>query len=158
MLPAFDSHVAWDLGATIRAQCQRTQSLPAAISIVHANSQLLFFARTGPGTTPNEMEWVKRNEATVKQWGVSTLHLKLEDQEVITYTPNEPRREYALVDRKVDWLHGGGFPVRVRNVEGAVGVIVVSGLKGEDNHAAIVGGIQEYLARDRPTRFTAELD
>jgi uncharacterized protein (UPF0303 family) len=42
-----------------------------------------------------------------------------------------------------------GFPVRVRNVEGVVGVIVVSGLKLEDDHDVIVEGIQEYLARNR---------
>ena len=155
MLPAFDSHVAWDLGTTIRAHCQRTQSLPVAISIVRASSQLLFFTRTGLGTIPDEMQWVKRNEATVQQWGVSTLRLKLEVQKDnwILSTSNEPKGKYELADPNVDCCHGGGFPVRVRNVEGAVGVIVVSGLKGEDNHAIIVAGIQEYLARDRPTRL-----
>ncbi|KAK4936150.1 hypothetical protein LTR28_010215, partial [Elasticomyces elasticus] len=42
-------------------------------------------------------------------------------------------------------IHGGGFPVKVRGVEGVVAVIVVSGLKQEQDHGIIVHTIKEYL-------------
>lgn len=42
-------------------------------------------------------------------------------------------------------IHGGGFPVRVRGVDGAVGVVVVSGLKQEDDHQVIVDVVQDFI-------------
>lgn len=42
-------------------------------------------------------------------------------------------------------IHGGGWPVRVQGVEGVVAVIVVSGLKQEQDHAVIVQVVSEYL-------------
>ena len=38
-------------------------------------------------------------------------------------------------------IHGGGVPVRVKGVEGIVGVVVVSGLKQHEDHAVVVEGI-----------------
>lgn len=42
-------------------------------------------------------------------------------------------------------IHGGGWPVRVQGVEGVVAVIVVSGLKQEQDHGVIVQVVSEYL-------------
>lgn len=42
-------------------------------------------------------------------------------------------------------IHGGGFPVRVKGVEGVVGVIVVSGLKQEDDHQVIVEVVKDFI-------------
>lgn len=42
-------------------------------------------------------------------------------------------------------IHGGGFPVRVDSVEGVIGVIVVSGLKQEDDHQVIVEVVNEFI-------------
>lgn len=53
--------------------------------------------------------------------------------------------KFEMADPSTYACHGGGFPVRVKNVEGIVGVIVVSGLKQEDDHGVIVDAIQEYL-------------
>lgn len=39
---------------------------------------------------------------------------------------------------------GGGLPIRVQGVEGTVAVVVVCGLKGEEDHEVIVETIQEY--------------
>lgn len=55
---------------------------------------------------------------------------------------------YEMGDPSIYAMHGGGFPVKVKGVEGIVGVIVVSGLKQEDDHSVIVDGIQEYLAKN----------
>lgn len=42
-------------------------------------------------------------------------------------------------------IHGGGWPVRVRGVEGIVAVVVVSGLKQEQDHGIIVQTVGEML-------------
>ena len=41
-------------------------------------------------------------------------------------------------------IHGGGVPVRVRGVEGVVGVVVVSGLKQQEDHMVVVEGVEEF--------------
>jgi uncharacterized protein (UPF0303 family) len=42
-------------------------------------------------------------------------------------------------------IHGGGVPLRVEGVEGVVGVIVVSGLKQEEDHMVVVEALQMFL-------------
>lgn len=42
-------------------------------------------------------------------------------------------------------IHGGGVPVRVRGVEGVVGIVVVSGLKQEEDHMVVVEAMREYI-------------
>lgn len=55
-------------------------------------------------------------------------------------------RKYALGERAGDYaIHGGGWPVRVRGVEGVVAVVVVSGLKQEQDHGIIVQCVGELL-------------
>lgn len=44
-------------------------------------------------------------------------------------------------------IHGGGYPIRVRGVEGVVAVVVVSGLKQEDDHQVVAETIKEVIAR-----------
>ena len=46
-------------------------------------------------------------------------------------------------------IHGGGFPVRVRSVEGLVGVIVVSGLAQHEDHAVVCEALESYAGSDR---------
>lgn len=151
VLPRFDSDVAWELGTVIRAQCQKHER-PAVVYIAHANSsQLLFFAASRPGTLPDNMHWVKRKEAVVLRWGTSTLRMRMQMESSFSTTDTQMalKAKYEMADPSVYACHGGGFPVRVEGVEGVVGVIVVSGLKQEDDHAVIVEGIREYLGRVR---------
>lgn len=42
-------------------------------------------------------------------------------------------------------IHGGGWPLRVRGVEGIVAVVVVSGLKQEFDHAVIIAVVGAML-------------
>ncbi|KIJ16087.1 hypothetical protein PAXINDRAFT_168686, partial [Paxillus involutus ATCC 200175] len=148
-LPAFDSNVAWDLGNIIRANCIQQFPWPSVIYISHANSsQLLFFATSGPGTLPDNMEWAKRKEAVVRRWGVSTLRMGLEMRQPGKSVQQAVKDTFELEDSSAYCCHAGGFPVKVRGVEGVVGVIVVSGVAKPDEswHNVIVDGIKEYLA------------
>lgn len=45
--------------------------------------------------------------------------------------------------------HGGGFPLRVPNVEPLVGVVVVSGLAQEDDHQVIVDVLRKHIAESK---------
>jgi uncharacterized protein (UPF0303 family) len=40
-------------------------------------------------------------------------------------------------------IHGGAVPVRVRGVEGVVAVVVVSGLKQDEDHMVAIEGLEE---------------
>lgn len=51
------------------------------------------------------------------------------------YGLGEQANEYAI--------HGGAVPIRVTNVEGIVGVCVVSGLKQDEDHMVVVEGLEE---------------
>ena len=43
-------------------------------------------------------------------------------------------------------IHGGGFPIRVKGVEGVVAVIVVSGLAQHEDHQVIIEGLEYFIA------------
>ena len=149
MLPTFNSDVAWELGTIIRTRLQRQYNHPAVVYIAHANSsQLLFFATSRPGTLPDNMLCVKRKEAVVLRWGVSSSHMLAQMKHMMKFNTTQEvlKNTFEVADPSVYAIHGGGFPVRVKNVEGIVGVIVVDGLREEDNHGVIVDCIQEYLA------------
>ena len=58
--------------------------------------------------------------------------------------------KFVLGPRAGDYaIHGGGVPVRVEGVEGVVAVVVVSGLRQEEDHMAAVEAIQAYIKEMR---------
>ncbi|KAH7924766.1 hypothetical protein BV22DRAFT_1195707 [Leucogyrophana mollusca] len=147
-LPSFDADVAWELGSIIRKNVQQNYTRPVVVYIAHANSsQILFFAASGPGSLPDNMFWVKRKEAVVLRWGVSTMRMRLAVTKPGMTTQESLKDKFEMADPSIYALHGGGFPLKVKGVEGLVGVIVVSGLTQEDDHTVIVEGIQQYLAQ-----------
>ena len=44
-------------------------------------------------------------------------------------------------------IHGGGVPVRVKDVEGIIAVVVVSGLKQEEDHMVVVEALKALKAK-----------
>jgi uncharacterized protein (UPF0303 family) len=113
------------------------------VSISHANTNnLLFHATSRPGIQPDNDIWVSRKRKTVLRWGVSTwfMHVKFSGNEA------EFARKYALGTEAGGYaIHGGGMPVRVAGVEGIVGVVVVSGLKQEEDHMVVIEALEEFL-------------
>ncbi|OCK85472.1 hypothetical protein K432DRAFT_377596 [Lepidopterella palustris CBS 459.81] len=140
--PHFTADDAWNLGQALRDRLLEFDS-PAVVNISLANSnQLLFHTVTRSGTQPDNDLWVARKRATVLRWGYSTWYMrnKLGGDEKLfqaKYMLGEKAGQYAI--------HGGGFPIRVHGVEGIVGVIVVSGLKQEQDHQVIVESIARFL-------------
>ncbi|KAL1296720.1 hypothetical protein AAFC00_000191 [Neodothiora populina] len=143
VFPSFDASTAWTLGSLLR---HKLLSFPSAtcISITLANGTPLFFNATKPGTTPDNASWVARKQATVLRFGCSTWFMsrKFEGDE------GAFAAKYGLAGEKAGGyaIHGGGWPVRVKGVEGVVAVVVVSGLKQDQDHMVVVATVREYLA------------
>ncbi|KAK7885752.1 hypothetical protein LTR67_010104 [Exophiala xenobiotica] len=143
ILPHFTADDALEIGLAIRNRLRALTPLSAVVNISLANSNnLLFHAVSRPGVQPDNDVWVSRKRRTVLRWGVSTwfMHNKMHgDEEAFRkkYMLGETAGEYAI--------HGGGVPVRVRGVEGIVGVVVVSGLKQYEDHQLVVEALEEFL-------------
>nr|GAT59210.1 predicted protein [Mycena chlorophos] len=144
---SFTADTAWELGNALRTRLLEFPG-PAVVSISLANNnQMLFYTATRSGTQADNDSWVARKRKTVLRWGHSTWYMRVKfrtrgDEHAETafaqmYVLGETAGQYAI--------HGGGFPVRVKGVEGVVGVIVVSGLKQEEDHQIIVDTLREYL-------------
>lgn len=147
VLPRFNSDDAWTIGNALRSRLVE-HSTPAVISILLASTptpRVLFHTTTHPGTSPDNDVWVARKARTAFRFGVSSYYVGrkfgMNDKtfgEKYGIGPEEVGR-YAI--------HGGAVPVRVKDVEGVVAVIVVSGLSQEEDHGVIVEVLEQYLTR-----------
>jgi uncharacterized protein (UPF0303 family) len=142
LLPHFTSDDAYLLGTAIRARLRALfPTQPAVINIALTNSQqLLYHATSRPGTLPNNDIMVARKRKTVLRWGKSSWYMynKFGGNEATlaqVHRLGESAGSYTLA--------GGAVPVRVRGVEGAVAVCVVSGLSMQEDHQMVVEGIAE---------------
>ncbi|KAH9909695.1 hypothetical protein F4778DRAFT_775610 [Xylariomycetidae sp. FL2044] len=147
IFPSFTASTAWALGTTLRQKLATCfPSKPAVIDISLAWGQhCLFHSVTGPpGTGPDNDSWVARKRNTVLRFGVSSWYMQVKmggDERAFAEKYALERREYAI--------HGGGWPVKVEGVEGVVAVVVVSGLKQEEDHGVVVEGVREVLGEMR---------
>jgi uncharacterized protein (UPF0303 family) len=136
------------------------QRKPALISISLANGLVVFQAATEPGAVPDNEVWVRRKRNTVLRWGVSSWAMRIKTAAGLGGVGVAKAAEieaafvskFALVSGSAGAvadeyaIHGGGYPVRVRGVEGVVAVVVVSGLKQEDDHQVVVEAVRELVA------------
>ncbi|KAM0381271.1 hypothetical protein ACHAPZ_006783 [Fusarium culmorum] len=143
-LTSFTTEDAFELGNLLYARLYpfAVQGKPTVISIALANtSQVIFQTVTGPGTAPDNEQWVRRKRNTVLRFGCSTwfMHNKLKGDEAAFAA------KYAIADsNKGDYaIHGGAIPIRVRGVEGIAAVVVVSGLKQDEDHGVIADVIKK---------------
>ena len=143
ILPHFTADDAYNIGTYLRTRLRDLSENPAVINITLANSNnLLFHACSRSGVLPDNDLWVARKRKTVLRWGTSSwyMHNKMNGDEKAfadKYMLGQTAGEYAI--------HGGGVPVRVKGVEGVVGVIVVSGLKQEEDHMVVLEALQMFL-------------
>lgn len=142
IFPNFTSQTAWTLGSLLRTKLLAfTKPTVIDISLAYGN-HCLFHATTHSGTNIDNDSWVARKRNTVLRFGNSTwyMHNKFAGDEAAFAA------KYTLGTKASDFaIHGGGWPVRVRGVEGIVAVIVVSGLKQEQDHGIIVQTVSELL-------------
>ena len=128
-LDAFTEDTAWELGGRIRALCE-ARKVAVTIEIRRAGHTLFFYAMAG--TTPNNAEWVRRKRNAVELFNRSSYALGL--NYLKEGTSPEQKQGLATLDYAV---HGGGFPIRVKNT-GCVGCVTVSGVPQREDHAIVV--------------------
>ena len=148
-LPHFNANDAFTLGVSIRSRLRELSTKPAVVNIsLVNNNQLLFHAASRSGIVPDNDIWVARKRKTVLRFGVSSwmMHNKMKGDEKAF------AEKFSLGPNAGDYaIHGGGVPVRVHGVEGVVAVVVVSGLKQEEDHQVVIEAMEEFLKSSRPS-------
>jgi uncharacterized protein (UPF0303 family) len=135
---SFDEETAWRLGSYVRTVAiERKLSL---VVDVRRFAQPLFYAAL-PGTTPDNVEWVRRKGNTAARFHRSSYAIGLELEE----------KKSNLLDRYglpvADYAsHGGSFPLRVAGA-GVIGSITVSGLPQREDHQLAVEALCKELGR-----------
>jgi uncharacterized protein (UPF0303 family) len=136
-LPRFDAEVAWSIGQLLVALA-RSEGLAVTVAVSHGE-QLMFHAAL-PGTVADQADWIRRKTATVHRFGHSSYYIGR------SYTDRGARFEdEPHLDPSRYAAHGGAFPVNLVGV-GLVGVIAVSGLPQDQDHALAVRALEAHLA------------
>lgn len=149
VLPRFDTDIAWELGRTIRGLAVK-RGLAVVIDI-RRFGQPLFYAAL-EGTTPDNVEWVRRKNNVVARFHRSSYAVGLKAQlkgETIYEEQGLSLADYCT--------HGGGFPLAVENV-GIIGSVTVSGMPQRADHELVVEALCILLGRDfAALRLAAEV-
>lgn len=141
VLDSFLARDAFTLGLLLHERLsQFAAAKPTVIDIsLCASGHVLFHAVSGSGTAPDNDHWVARKRATVRRFGCSTWAMSCKFAGDAGGEPAFAAKYGLSPDQAAGYaIHGGGVPVYVRGVEGAVAVVVVSGLKQNEDHGVIM--------------------
>ena len=139
VLPRLDAQMAWELGSRLRAMAAE-RGLAVVID-VRRFGQPLFYAAMD-GTTPDNVEWVRRKTNVVARFHSSSYVAGLKEKlknETLTESQGLSIAEYAT--------HGGSFPLRVGGA-GVVGSVTVSGLPQRADHELVVEALCALLGKN----------
>jgi uncharacterized protein (UPF0303 family) len=138
VLPRLDAEMAWQLGSLLRAMAaERTL---AVVIDVRRFGQPLFYAAM-EGTTPDNVEWVRRKSNVVARFHRSSYAVGLREKQK-SQTINESQG-LSLSDFAT---HGGSFPLTVSGA-GVVGSVTVSGLPMRQDHEMVIEALCALLNR-----------
>jgi uncharacterized protein (UPF0303 family) len=136
--PGFDEETAWRLGGRIRALAvARGHGLVVDVRRV---GQPLFYSAL-PGTTPDNVEWVRRKSNVTARFHRSSYAIGREMEGKKSNLQERyglPLTDYAS--------HGGSFPLRVKGA-GFIGSVTVSGLPEREDHQLAVEALCAELGR-----------
>jgi uncharacterized protein (UPF0303 family) len=129
---SFNEEAAWKLGIHLR-DLALARDLKIVIDVRRIGQPLFYTAL--PGTTPDNVEWVRRKSNVTFRFHRSSYAIGLETEE----------KNSTIYDRyglsASDYVsHGGCFPLRVFNA-GIVGAVTVSGLPQREDHELAVEGL-----------------
>ena len=135
----FSPDDAWTLGNRIR---ETALARGAGVAIdISLRDRTLFHAAL-PGTTTDNVEWIRRKRNTVlRLWNASYLvgrKLALSGRDQVE------ARNLSYTDFSV---HGGSFPLFVADL-GCVGAVTVSGVPERIDHAIVADGLASFLGID----------
>ncbi|MGA7622829.1 MAG: heme-degrading domain-containing protein [Candidatus Acidiferrales bacterium] len=132
----FDSEVAWAIGTALKAAAEK-RGIAVAIDI-HLNGHTLF-TYAMRGTTPDNLDWIRRKRNVVLRYHRSSYAVGLTHQRNQTTLQAK-----AGLDIKDYAPHGGCFPINLVGT-GCVGTITVSGLPQREDHNLVVAVLQDHL-------------
>jgi uncharacterized protein (UPF0303 family) len=135
----FDAHAAWSLGMRLREMAV-ARSHPVVVD-VRRFGQPLFYAALD-GTTPDNLEWVRRKSNLVARFHRSSFSIGLKLQQQNT----DLLEKYGI--GSADYAaHGGSFPISVVGA-GVIGSVTVSGLPQRADHELVVEALCGELGRE----------
>jgi uncharacterized protein (UPF0303 family) len=139
VLPKLDADMAWEIGSRLRSMAHE-RGLAVVID-VRRFGQPLFYAAM-EGTTPDNVEWVRRKNNVVARFHHSSYFAGIKEKikgQTLSETQGLPLADYAT--------HGGAFPLRVVGA-GVVGSATVSGLPMREDHELVIEALCAVLGRD----------
>lgn len=125
----FDENVAWRLGCRLREMAV-ARNAPVVIELQRFGQPLFFCAL--PGSTPDNVDWVRRKAKVVARFHRSSYGIGLELLDKNTSLVERfglPLSDFAA--------HGGSFPIALR-ASGVIGSVAVSGLPQRADHELVV--------------------
>jgi uncharacterized protein (UPF0303 family) len=133
-----DAKVAWNLGVRLRTMAEE-RGLAVVID-VRRFGQPLFYAAM-EGTTPDNVEWVRRKSNVVARFHRSSysVGLSLKQKDTTLEANGLATADYAS--------HGGSFPLTVPEA-GVVGSVTVSGLPQRSDHEMVVEALCGLLEKN----------
>lgn len=134
---SLDHDEVWDLG-TLVVGIARARELPIAVA-VDLRGQRAFQSGL-PGSSAENDSWIDRKIRTVRDFNESSFLIGRRI-EARGEAPDE------ALDTSVYAGHGGAFPLRVDGH--LVGILVISGLPQEEDHALAVECVRLFLAARR---------
>ena len=108
---------------------------------VSVNRNPLFF-HTMAGTSPNNVDWIRRKSNLVNRTGHAAFFMHVE-----AVSNGQDFNNLPTFDTKDFATHGGSFPIILKST-GQIGTITVSGLEGADDHAMAVRALKWCLKQD----------
>jgi uncharacterized protein (UPF0303 family) len=139
VLPRLDADMAWEIGSRLRAMA-RERGLPVVIDVRRFGEPLFYAALAG--TTPDNVDWVRRKNNVVARFHHSSYVAGIKERmkgQTLADVQGLPLADYAT--------HGGAFPLRVAGA-GVVGSVTVSGLPMRADHELVIEALCAVLGRD----------
>jgi uncharacterized protein (UPF0303 family) len=144
----FDATSAWTLGVLLK-EAAEAHGVAVAIDIQLHGQPLFFYAM--PGTTPDNVDWIRRKRNVVLRFQRSSYAVGLYLQQRGTTL-----EQSIAVDARDYAPHGGCFPLKLIGT-GCIGTVTVSGLPQRQDHelvvkvlAALLGQSLDELALEEP--------
>jgi uncharacterized protein (UPF0303 family) len=139
VFPLFDEATAWRLGESLHALAL-SRGLAVVID-VRRFGQPLFYAALA-GTTPDNVDWVRRKSNVVARFHCSSYAVGIRERmkgESAIESQGLALGDYAT--------HGGSFPITVEGA-GVIGSVTVSGLPQREDHALVIEALCALLGKD----------
>lgn len=139
VFPRFDASLAWELGTGLHVLAAERR-LPVVID-VRRFGQPLFYAAL-EGTTPDNVDWVRRKSNVVARFHRSSYAVGIKEKlknETLIESQGLAVADYAT--------HGGSFPITAAGA-GVIGSVTVSGLPQRADHELVIEALCGLLGRN----------